>query len=782
MPGHHRGRRGRRHHRHDNHRQRTPSPGRGRGGGGYYSMSWFFQPARNRYYRHPNVFHYGHLEVDSDEETYGGVGAYGGPRQQQPIPKPQVADKDVLEVKDVDFKVAENTKQHHTDEYDITEGSNPQLVVRRGQQFTVQIAFNRDYDNKKDDLRLVFEIGDDPKPSKETRVEFILSDKDEDGKWGAKIVQAGGSSLTIVVFTPPTCLVGKWRFKVSAVKKSGGETKVFCYNHKNPIYMLFNPWCKADSVYLEKPDDQYAYVLKEEGRIYSGSTKSITSKPWVFGQFSGKVLDCCMHLLKLSEMKYAARGNPILVIRKLTAMINSQDEGGVLTGNWSGDYSGGKSPLSWTGSAPILEQFYNQQFSVSFGQCWVFSGVLTTVCRALGLPARSVTNFASAHDVDTSITIDLHYSSKGDPLEDMNEDSIWNFHVWNEVWMARPDLPAGYGGWQACDATPQELSEGTYCCGPCPVRAIKEGEVTLPYDGAFIFAEVNADRVYWLQGEDGSWQNAGTDKKTVGKFISTMSKVETGRDQREDVTHQYKYPEESPEERVAVCKANAVGSSRKDVYQSGPQDVEFELCYDTQNSFVGSEFVMEVQCKNKSKETRTIQGRFSTSTMYYTGVVADQVARQTINITLKAGETKSVKVQVDPDVYHSKLKDCCMLSLSAMARVKETLQIYTKKDDTRLRKPHLNIKAPSSGYKEKEIEVEVSFTNPLNKTLTDCVLEVEGLSSVKTFSQKDVPPKGTFFTTITLKPKKKGKKELVAIFSSRELEDINGSHELLVQA
>lgn len=35
-----------------------------------------------------------------------------------------------------------------------------------------------------------------------------------------------------------------------------------------------------------------------------------------------------------------------------------------------------------------------------------------------------------------------------------------NFHVWNDVWMARPDLPMGYGGWQAVDATPQEQSEG----------------------------------------------------------------------------------------------------------------------------------------------------------------------------------------------------------------------------------------------------------------------------------------------------------------------------------
>lgn len=84
---------------------------------------------------------------------------------------------------------------------------------------------------------------------------------------------------------------------------------------------------------------------------------------------------------------------------------------------------------------------------------------------------------------------------KGAIMEELNSDSIWNFHVWNEVWMQRPDLGRDYGGWQAVDATPQELSEDMYRIGPTSVFAVKQGEVLRPYDGGFLYAEVNADKV-----------------------------------------------------------------------------------------------------------------------------------------------------------------------------------------------------------------------------------------------------------------------------------------------
>ena len=74
---------------------------------------------------------------------------------------------------------------------------------------------------------------------------------------------------------------------------------------------------------------------------------------------------------------------------------------------------------------------------------------------------------------------------------------VWfcrNFHVWNEAWMARSDLPTGFGGWQALDATPQEESPqgGGFRLGPASCRAIKLG-MRMNYDVEFVISEVRGE-------------------------------------------------------------------------------------------------------------------------------------------------------------------------------------------------------------------------------------------------------------------------------------------------
>ncbi|KPP72412.1 hypothetical protein Z043_108593 [Scleropages formosus] len=232
------------------------------------------------------------------------------------------------------------------------------------------------------------------------------------------------------------------------------------------------------------------------------------------------------------------------VVHKVQHQVNSNDDKGILVGSWSGTYPCGTHPGEWTGSSAILQNFRQTSMPVRYGQCWVFSGVLTTVMRAIGIPCRSITNFTSAHDTGGNVTVDVYINENGERLSDVTKDSIWNFHVWNDVWMKRPDLPQGYDGWQALDSTPQEKSQGIFQCGPAPLYAIKSGEIKVPHDTKFVFAEVNADVVTWKVEKSGSGPEKISKLKVqpsmVGRNISTKA---PGKDTREDITLQYKFPE-----------------------------------------------------------------------------------------------------------------------------------------------------------------------------------------------------------------------------------------------
>ena len=60
---------------------------------------------------------------------------------------------------------------------------------------------------------------------------------------------------------------------------------------------------------------------------------------------------------------------------------------------------------------------------------------------------------------------------------------------------------------------------GVYCCGPASLEAIRRGEVNMPYDTPFIFAEVNADRVNWELNEVDETHNVGVERRRLVRII-----------------------------------------------------------------------------------------------------------------------------------------------------------------------------------------------------------------------------------------------------------------------
>ncbi|KAG7455046.1 hypothetical protein MATL_G00252350 [Megalops atlanticus] len=679
-----------------------------------------------------------------------------------------------LTVRSVDVLKSKNRREHHTDRY-----HGDDLILRRGQTFQLLLDLSRPFNPDTDKLRLELKTGPRPLVSKGSHVIIPLVEELEDDRWEAKIVEQDGNRIKLSVNSLPTALVGRYQLTVVTSDPKGEFTST--HDPKDDIYMLFNPWCEDDTVFMDDEEERKEYVLSDTGRVYYGTEKQIGARTWNFGQFDEGILPACLYILEKSDVLTSGRGNPVNVVRAISAMINSPDDRGVLEGNWSGNYVGGTAPTAWSGSVDILKKYHSEGgVPDKYGQCWVFSGVTTSVLRCLGIPARSVTNFQSAHDTDVSLTTDVYFDEDMQPLHELNSDSVWNFHVWNDCWMARPDLPPGMGGWQAVDSTPQETSQGTFRCGPASLAAIRRGLVYHKYDTAFVFAEVNSDKIYWQRNLDGTFSQIHSEKKAVGHCISTKA---VGSNERADITHLYKHPEGSEEERIAVETAGRHGT-KAFVYTSPmAEDVCMEVTMEGEGPRMGGDAQLTIVLRNQSSQPRSTTLHSQVAVMYYTGVLKGTVKKDDLPVQLMPNEVKTINWVLPYQNYQDQLVDQAALMLTLSGRVSETQQVLATQHSFRLRTPDLNITPVGDAVVGKEMAAKICFTNPLPRTLKGVMVRVEGLGlqSVREITVGDVGGHCTLTLTERFVPTLPGHRKLVASMDCRQLTQVHGVVDIIVQ-
>ncbi|NXK87542.1 TGM4 glutamyltransferase, partial [Formicarius rufipectus] len=697
-----------------------------------------------------------------------------------------------LKATGVDLLKSQNTREHHTDGY-----NTKHLVVRRGQPFNVQVILNREV-RAADKLSLHFSIGENPLRIRGSLLSLKPEREDFSG-WKISVVKKGGRECLLSVTSSPNAPVGKYTLHV--------KTQSGIYKPENGVvYLLFNPWCKDDAVFLDDEAQRREYVLNDTGYIYVGSSYNIYDRPWNFGQFEEFVLDACMYLLDKSKLSLENRRDPAHVSRAMSALVNANDDSGVLLGNWSGNYRGGTPPMDWIGSVTILQKYYKTKKPIGFGQCWVFAGVLNTVMRCLGVPSRCVSNFNSAHDTEENLRVDTYLNEAGEKLNSMSLDSVWNFHVWNDVWMKRTDLPQGFDGWQTIDATPQEQSKGIFQCGPCPVKAVKEGDVYLPYDAKFVYAEVNADQVYWIvkkvNGKN-KFIKATAETQDIGRNISTKA---VGQNKREDITLEYKYREGSKEERKAMERAYSFIRPSGMTPRSGyamvtnhsmvvnrpvvlhetltKTGLQIEIT-NTEPLHPGNPLELAITVKTSIPGSWTIDLVGSCQLQYYTGKVQANLGTMKETIRLEGVSERQIPLKIAPDAYmkaFSSMDDEVLILVTAIAEVKETNDKLTKETSMRFEYPPITIQMPEIAKLNEEFNCAFIFKNKLNVALENCKLLVEGLGIFKmtTFDQGDIMPGRIMKSEVICTPTRVGEKKLVAKLTSNQIKGISAEKPITV--
>jgi len=589
----------------------------------------------------------------------------------------------------IDLNLRANTKNHHTDDY---QGNN--FVVRRGASFDVTLS-TEGFDQEKSKLVIHLKAGSNPSKRNGTWVEIDSVQDDEDDFY-YKIESASATSVQMKVFIPVSALVSCYQFIVmdqSSRKKFPAD---------RPVYILFNPWNEKDDVYMESEELKNEYVLNDSGCVYWSGHKA---KPWNFGQFTDAALKCTFKLLEMCP-KVTQRDTAREVARHISSAANNNDNDGLLVGNWSDNFNGGRKPWQWTGSAAIFKTYLETGAPVKFGQCWVFSGVTTSMMRCLGIPCRSVTNYDSAHDVDGNCTDDKYFDDDYNYMSEASYDSVWNFHVWNDVWMARPDLPVGMGGWQAIDGTPQELSGGKFRCGPCPLQGIKEGKIDLSYDTRFVFAEVNADTVYWQKKKDGEVKPIRVKANSVGTAILTKK---ANSNDMEDVVEQYKYKEGSLLERAVM--RNVMKKVKNPVLEEQPKDMQFSARVPW-NVTPEEEITVKITATNKKFQTLTVTTAVIAHVVRYTGVKLKTLEKRTQEKEVKSKEDRNFKFKFEMSEFEEFMDENISIRFSITAKVKETGQVYVTQKVCNIQKNELQVECDATGEVTYAETVKVKMTIP----------------------------------------------------------------------
>lgn len=538
------------------------------------------------------------------------------------IGAPQVTEIDMFDLSNTTIA---NTTQYKTP-------VEPRLVIRRAQKYVFVITTNKEapqanwniFPSAKrvwDDTGVAIFPGPGLPPF-------------PDDEWYFKVspgyVGLDSQEFMLEISIPKDAEIGTYEFRIDAnvtVIPAASDPnrippipvqKIF----PKHVVILFNPWKANDTVHMPDAKDRKEYIQNEDGVLVVGGPSDFA---WKFNQFDEVSLNALLYFLDQTPL--LDRTTPIDVTREIAGGCNWRDwNQGVLEGRWAKTFPApGKEPFFWKSSGQIFEKWMSvgpPYTPVQYGQCWVFSGISTTLLRTAGIPARPVSSFLTAIDNDAPVDghIDLYFSYNAATKKFSRNfaketDRYWNYHVWTEAWMTRPDLTAGDNGWQVIDATSQAGGPGLTRIGPASREQIRAA-ATPPagaYDAGFMWSSARADDRYYRESKitPGVYALDRIDDNAAAKYGEHIWTKQRGAAGRVDIASEYRPAGPAP--------APSFGESLSNPYFS----VQFNAA-DAAN--IGADVTGTLTITNGPDESRTFHTTFGAALHFYNGEMDTMLA------------------------------------------------------------------------------------------------------------------------------------------------------------
>ncbi|KNC76646.1 hypothetical protein SARC_10858 [Sphaeroforma arctica JP610] len=184
---------------------------------------------------------------------------------------------------------------------------------------------------------------------------------------------ANGHSYNLEVKATADGPIGKFDKATVYITNSQIQNASNPFYLSGPIYVIFNPYNKADETYCPHEDMRRELLEYEYGRIYNGWAHDYFDYLWYFAQFDQSTLDSAFYLLSLPEMDQRKINSASDIATFVSTNLgwywkNDTDhsqgivgiEKGLVQGRWSDDlrdYPNGTDPEAWTSTLEIINEW-----------------------------------------------------------------------------------------------------------------------------------------------------------------------------------------------------------------------------------------------------------------------------------------------------------------------------------------------------------------------------------------------------------------------------------------